>query len=179
MLDPDIERRIASLKTTRVEIGTAPPRHAWSLRARAAQLDEAAQAWRAPLPVDPLSVRQEDGRWAAHLGPDCWLLRDEDGSAASALFQRGSAGPISIVDISDREVEWYVRGDAARTVLAAGCPLDLDEKAFPSVRATRTVFGQTEIVLWRGRQADEWCLRALRSYSDHLTRHWAAVIANL
>lgn len=179
MLDPDIERRIAGLRAASVEIAVAAPRHAWSLRARPAQLGRAIQAWGAPLPTEPLSTLQQDDRWAAHLGPDEWLLLARNGDAANALFEIGHEWPISIVETTDREVEWRIYGQAARRVLAAGCPLDLDGKAFPHFHATRTVFGSTEIVLWRGEQAAEWRLRALRSYSDHLTRHWAAVIANL
>jgi sarcosine oxidase subunit gamma len=34
-------------------------------------------------------------------------------------------------------------------MLNAGCPLDLDERAFPVGMATRTLFMKADIVLWR------------------------------
>jgi sarcosine oxidase subunit gamma len=179
MLDPDIELRIAALKAQGVETTTAAPRAAWSLRLRPGRIDAAALAWGSPLPIEPLASLRSGNRWAACLGPDEWLLLAEAGDDAKALFDLQRQAPLSIVDISDRETEWRIRGDAARQVLAAGCPLDLAEQAFPPNRATRTVFGQTEIILWRGEQAETWHFRALRSYADHLTRHLAAVIANL
>jgi sarcosine oxidase, subunit gamma len=34
-------------------------------------------------------------------------------------------------------------------VLNSGCPLDLDESAFPVGMATRTILAKAEVILWR------------------------------
>jgi len=34
-------------------------------------------------------------------------------------------------------------------LLSAGCPLDLDERAFPVGMCTRTVLAKAEVVVWR------------------------------
>ena len=47
-----------------------------------------------------------------------------------------------------------VSGPEAETLLAAGCPLDLEAGAFPVNMCTRTMLAKAEIVLWRtGAQA--------------------------
>src|SRR5580658_180008 len=45
--------------------------------------------------------------------------------------------------------EWLLIAPEAATLLAAGCPLDLDARAFPVNMCTRTVLGKAEVVLWR------------------------------
>jgi len=42
-----------------------------------------------------------------------------------------------------------VSGPQATTLLAAGCPLDLDASAFPVGMCTRTMLAKAEVVLWR------------------------------
>jgi len=41
------------------------------------------------------------------------------------------------------------RRGVVTTLLAAGCPLDLDASAFPVGMCTRTMLAKAEIVLWR------------------------------
>ena len=91
-------------------------------------------------------------RAALWLGPDEWLLLAPDGDAptlttdaARALGERAA----SIVDVSHRSVAIEVRGPHAADTLNAFCALDLDPRAFPIGMCTRTVFGKSEIVLWR------------------------------
>ena len=55
----------------------------------------------------------------------------------------------SLVDVSHRQIALIASGPAAARVLNAGCPLDLELKAFPVGFATRTAFDKVEVVLWR------------------------------
>ena len=55
----------------------------------------------------------------------------------------------SLVDVSHRQIGLIASGPAAARVLNAGCPLDLDPRAFPVGMATRTLYDKAEIVLWR------------------------------
>lgn len=64
-------------------------------------------------------------------------------------------------------------GRNAGRVLATGCPLDFSETAFPPRRATRTVYGHAEVVLWRPGPQRSWQIRALRSFATYLAHHLA------
>jgi sarcosine oxidase, subunit gamma len=99
-----------------------------------------------------------NGEWAAlWLGPDEWLLLAPETQAAVVPAALGAALgdlPHSLVDVSHRQSALSVSGREAATLLAAGCPLDLDATAFPIGMCTRTVLAKAEVVLWRiGEQA--------------------------
>jgi sarcosine oxidase subunit gamma len=55
----------------------------------------------------------------------------------------------ALVDVGHRQAAVRVRGALAAAVLNAGCSLDLDISTFPPGACTRTLFGKSEIVLWR------------------------------
>ena len=73
----------------------------------------------------------------------------------------------SLVDVSHRQVGLVASGPAAARVLNAGCPLDLDLKAFPVGFATRTLFDKVEIVLWRRAEA-AFHIEIWRSFAPYL-----------
>jgi len=56
--------------------------------------------------------------------------------------------------------------------LAAGCPLDLDESAFPIGMCTRTVLAKAEVVLWR-RAQQTFHLELARSFVAYVSRFLA------
>lgn len=88
------------------------------------------------------------GEWhSLHLAPDEWLLI---GPAGGELrFDPGL--PHALVDIGERSFGLEIEGPLASALLAAGCPLDLDERAFPASACTRTLFGKVMVMLWRTR----------------------------
>ena len=98
---------------------------------------------------------------ALKLGPDDWLLIDAEPPSIAA------AG--SVVDIGARQIGLIVEGPGARDVLAAGCPLDTADAAFPVAMATRTIFGKAEIILWRTGD-DAWRIEVWRSFADYAVR---------
>lgn len=157
----------------RLLLRALPPGHQWSLRMRPHAVEEASTAWRAPLDLEPLTSSSLDGRHALRLGPDEWLLLASSESAADDLGTIARNGLMSLVDISDRELTWELSGADAAQVLAMGSPLDLSDAAFPPGRATRTVYGHAEVVLWRPGTERTWQIRALRSFATYLTRHLA------
>lgn len=162
-----------------VTVRPLPPRHRWSLRGRLADIPRLADAWQAPLPTEPLTSSTLDDRHAFRLGPDEWLLIADDADAATGLASLTQVPAFSLVDISDRELAWSIEGpDAARTLMA-GCSLDFSEQAFPAGRATRSVYGQAEVTLWRPNHEPLWHIWFLRSFRDYMTRHLAQSIANL
>lgn len=121
-------------------------------------------------------------RISARLGPDEWLLiaphtdgTGRDAGAAKNLMGELSTVGASVVDISHRNIGFEVTGRGVRDVLNTGCPLDLDDDAFPATMATRTLFSKAEIVLLRGsdRTPGEplYRIEGWRSYARYLYGH--------
>jgi sarcosine oxidase subunit gamma len=109
------------------------------------------------------------------LGPDEWLLIAPQASAAAIAALLGAALeelPHSLVDVSHRQIALSVTGQRASTLLAAGCPLDLDADAFPVGMCTRTILAKAEIVLWRT-GAEEFRLEVWRSFAAYVSQFLA------
>lgn len=142
-----------------VALSFAPPLRRYSLRARdPSRLEEMLGA------KIPRRIGETLGGVAC-LGPDEWLLRSEQALADGI----GAAGPISMVDVSDRSVCIIVEGPAAAATLASGCPLDLER--FAVGRATRTIYETVEIVLIRESET-RFAVEVWRSFAEWL---WLAL----
>ena len=151
-LDP-VPSTLASF--ARVAITLSPPMQRWSLRGRDPKALEKLLGVKLPRKIG------ETLGDAACLGPDEWLWR----SVSTAPKDAGTGLPLSVVDISDRSVGFVVEGPAARVVLNAGCPLDLER--FAIGRTTRTVYEGVEIVLHRESET-RWTLDVWRSFAEWL-----------
>ena len=117
------------------------------LRANPQDIAEVAVHYGWQKPERMLRACQADERITLWLGPDEWLLLGE-----VATKTPDAARPVpmhSWVDVSDRQVALEIAGDKATDLLASGCPRDLALEAFAVGDCTRTVFGRSEIVLWR------------------------------
>jgi sarcosine oxidase, subunit gamma len=114
-------------------------------------------------------------RAALWLGPDEWLLLAPEAGAdalRSALDAALEGLPHSLVDISHRQIACSISGPQAATLLAAGCPLDLDARAFPVDMCTRTMLAKAEVVLWRT-GAQTFRLEVWRSLAAYLSQFLA------
>jgi len=116
-----------------------------------------------PLPDVCRAIALADGTllW---LGPDEFLLLAPDGiqPALSAAC---------IVDVSHRNTALSVTGPRAAWVINAFCALDLRASAFPVGMCTRTVFGTSEVVLWRTAAA-AFHIEVARSFAPYV---WACL----
>jgi sarcosine oxidase subunit gamma len=113
---------------------------------------------------------ESEGRGALWLGPDEWLLIADgaDAPEIGAMLESVLEGTAhSLVDVSHRQIGVIAGGPAAARVLNAGCPLDLDLRAFPVGFATRTLFDKIEIVLWR-RAETTFHVEVWRSFAPYL-----------
>lgn len=122
------------------------------------------------MPEAACRAESAGGRAALWLGPDERLLLAPAGLEdilAGELETALGALPHSLVDVSHRQVALAVAGPAARDLLAYGCPLDLDDVAFPVGMCTRTVLGRAEVVLWRSRP-EEYHLETGRSFAGYV-----------
>jgi sarcosine oxidase subunit gamma len=120
-----------------ITCGTPQAPARYSLRARNVEL--LAEMLGQPLPTKIGQIKGD----VVCLGPDEWLLRNN----WRMTRYTGEGQPISVVDISERQITMVLEGPRAAEVLMAGCPRDLDKIAVG--QAARTVFETVEIILLR------------------------------
>jgi sarcosine oxidase subunit gamma len=140
----------------RFALAEAPPAARFILRGAEPVRVACGMAFGVDLPSQLGLAGEGAGRAALWLGPDEWLLIADGADAADigGVLESVLDGTAhSLVDISHRQIGLTASGPAAARVLNAGCPLDLDLKAFPVGFATRTLFDKVEIVLWRRAEA--------------------------
>lgn len=152
-----------------VALAALPPTARLSVRGGAEAGRRIGRAFGLDLPGTMLRAAEAGGRAALRLGPDEWLLLspDPDPALARALEAALDGEPGCVVDVSHRETGLDVTGDAAATVLNAGCPLDLGVAAFPPGTCTRTILGKADITLWRRREAS-FRLGCWRSFAPYV-----------
>jgi len=115
------------------------------------------------------------------LGPDEWLVLapESDRETLPLLLMAAAAGqPISLVEVSDRQIGLTLTGRRVEEALATGCPLPLDPRVFPASKCTRTLFGKAEIVLWRP-AASMFALEVQRSFAPYVVALLAEAVAGL
>ena len=141
----------------------------FSLRLSPADAELSLPALKLNISINTMAGDSE--RMAVRLGPDEWLLvgpeaereriaHDVEGALTESVF--------SLVDISHRNVAFQVAGPHARELVNGGCPLDLDDVAFPVRSATRTVLGKAEIVLIRPETECAYRVECLRSFGPYV-----------
>lgn len=139
------------------------------------RLDAAAQALAGALlglelPAQPLTSARAGELACLWLGPDEWLLLlpAADLGATAERLERGLDGTHrAVVDVSHRLVGLRLGGPAVRELLAAGCPLDLHERAFPPGAVARSLLGKVGITLQRLADGRTFELHVDRSYAEH------------
>lgn len=150
--------------STVVRLTPAVPAERISLRAGADAVAGLSKALGVKLPVKPKTSASAKGRTALWLGPDEWLVIDEQGGLMAACAEAGVVH--AATDVSHRNTAIIVSGPGAENTLNGGCSLDLSLALFPVGAAARTVLGKIEIVLHR---VDEETFRVecWRSFADY------------
>lgn len=123
------------------------------------------------LPLDACRANRREFRAALWLGPDEWLLLaldDADAGQLSDILENALRDiPHALVEVSHRQIGVEVAGPSAATLINAGCPLDLDLRAFPVGMATRTVLAKADITLWR-QDEERFRIEVARSFAPYL-----------
>lgn len=149
-----------------VRIAMLPPAERVSLRARSASIPALSEALGVALPQKPKTSAVKDKRTVLWLGPDEWLVIDEQGK--DPLVDCAKISQLhSAVGISHRNVAMSVVGPGAEATLAAGCPQDLSLETFPVGACSRTILGKAEIIVLRTAE-DAFRLECWRSFSDYV-----------
>lgn len=138
------------------------------LRGRPEAMSAAEGALGFALPREACRSASLNHTHALWLGPDEWLLLSAPNASLGDRIEAAmGAHPHSLVEVSDRQIGLVVAGPEAEAVLSVGCPLDLDQTAFPVGMCTRTVLSKAEIVLWRT-GPDTFHLEVWRSFGAYL-----------
>jgi sarcosine oxidase, subunit gamma len=142
-----------------------------SLRGGANVVAPVAKAFGVAPPTKPMGGAESGERAALWLGPDEWLLiAEETAGALMGELEKALAGVFhTLVDVSHRQVGLSVEGPGAERLLSAGCPLDLDLRAFPVGMSTRTLMVKAEIGLWR-RAEQTFRIEVWRSFAPYVAR---------
>jgi sarcosine oxidase subunit gamma len=154
-----------------IEIAAVAPCNRYSLRVRPGLLSQAAAFGRLALEMPLNTCAVEGDRIAARLGPDEWMLFDDESADASAVRNLENAlvgKPFSLVDIGHRHLAFTIAGARACDVLNGGCPLDLSDAAFPPHSATRTLFGKAEMILLRPSEERVYRVECWRSFAPYV-----------
>jgi sarcosine oxidase subunit gamma len=138
-----------------------------------------------PLPVEPNTVHGSPDGAVLWLGPDEWLVVRPPESAAAletqlrdALAAASDAGPVAIVDVSANRTTLELIHADARAILAGGCPIDLDPRAFGPGRCAQTLVARAGVILWQTADAPLPAFRLLvrPSFAAYLAAWLADVI---
>lgn len=155
-----------ALEADGISLSPAAPATRLSLRVPEAARAPLSKAFGLTLLQKPKQSAVIGSRVALWLGPDEWLVIDEDGADLMAICASVAAFH-SAVDVSHRNTAILVSGRHAEDVINAGCPQDLSLAVFPMGAASRMVFGKAEIVLWRYGE-DAFRIECWRSFSDYV-----------
>jgi len=148
-----------------VRLVAAAPASRIALRAPADSIGSLSQALGLQVPTRPKTSASNNGRHALWIGPDEWLVIDENN--ADLMGVAASSGVLhSATDVSHRNTAVMVSGPGAEATISGGCPQDLSREAFPVGACSRTLLGKVEVVLLR---LDEETFRVevWRSFSDY------------
>ena len=170
---PDLSQaRTGPALSESVWLRSVAPACRWVLRGGEAVRAEAEAALSLSVPAEACRAGVCGDRAALWLGPDEWLLVAPLAQAglATRLERALSPHPHSLVDVSHRQVALVVRGAAATTLLASGCPLDLALAAFPVGMCTRTMLAKAEVVLWRLAE-QQFRIEVWRSFAPYLSQY--------
>ena len=148
-------------------LSAAEPATRLSLRAGPDAVAALSGALGLSLPVKPKTSAFSNGRHALWLGPDEWLVIDEN--EADLMAAVSESGVLhSATDISHRNTAILVKGRGAATTINGGCPQDLSLAAFPVGACSRTVLAKAEIVLLRTAE-DAFRVECWRSFAPYVS----------
>ncbi|MFT2213269.1 sarcosine oxidase subunit gamma family protein [Rhizobium giardinii] len=148
-------------------LSAAAPATRLSLRAKPDAVSALSLALGLSLPTRPKTSASAHGRHALWLGPDEWLVIDENG--ADMMGAVASSGVLhSATDISHRNTAVIVKGRGAEVAINGGCPQDLSLGIFPVGACSRTVLGKAEVVIFRTAE-DTFRVECWRSFAPYVS----------
>ncbi|MDT7785603.1 MAG: sarcosine oxidase, subunit gamma, partial [Pseudonocardiales bacterium] len=121
----------------------------------------------ATLPKQCGKTSQSSSRTVFWLGPDEWLVLDDEPGVHAELVEALGGEPGSAVDVSANRTIVELSGPFARDVLEKGCPVDLHPREFGPGNAVSTTVGPVPVLLWQV-EAETYRLFPRSSFADYL-----------
>jgi sarcosine oxidase subunit gamma len=156
---------------------------AWNVQGdgeRAAFLAEVERWFPVDLPRTPNTSARRAALAAFWLGPKSWLVVRESAlslddflAARDALNAAGGA----LFDVSASRVAFRVRGSRAPDVLAAGCPLDFGDRAFPAGSCRQSLLFRVAALIERNDDAPSYTAYVARSLAAGVRKALAVAAA--
>ncbi|MGH6608800.1 MAG: sarcosine oxidase subunit gamma [Burkholderiaceae bacterium] len=145
---------------------------AWNVQGDASRSDfakQVAQQFAIQLPSTPNTTARADTLTALWLGPRSWLLVAQSPASRFVEFDQkrdalNSAGG-ALFDVSASRVAYRLTGERALEVLATGCPLDLHPRTFRTGDCAQSVFGHTNVLLYKVDDAPIFTIMVARSFA--------------
>ncbi|HEX8870193.1 MAG TPA: sarcosine oxidase subunit gamma family protein, partial [Lentzea sp.] len=103
------------------------------------------------------------------LGPDEWLVLDDEPGVHAELVEALGGEPGSAVDVSANRTIVELSGWFSRDVLEKGCPVDLHPREFGPGQAVQTTVGPVPVLLWQV-DGETYRLFPRSSFADYLAR---------
>lgn len=135
-----------------------------NLRAPAQSLEALSGALGVTIPARPKTSASANGRHVLWIGPDEWLVIDENKADLMAIAT-GSGALHSATDVSHRNTAILVSGPRAAEAINGGCTQDLSLAVFPVGACSRTLLGKAEVVLYRTAE-DAFRVEVWRSFAS-------------
>ena len=142
-----------------------------------ATIDAASAVLAVPLPRRPNGAAGSGARRALWLGPDEWLVVDLD---APDITRAGPTLPpgMTVVPLSGHRTLLEIRGRDARALLARGCPLDLDPRAFGPDACAQSLLARVDVIIFL-LEADAFGILVRASFARYLVAWMADAINGL
>jgi sarcosine oxidase subunit gamma len=127
-----------------------------------------------PLVANTTATAPDGGGHWLWLGPDEWLVVGPEGgdhtiapAVEATLREAAGASFLTAVDVSANRVGLEVTGEGVPDLLAFGCSLDLDDRAFPPGSCAQTMVARANVIVWR-LDAVTWRLLVRPSFAEYL-----------
>jgi sarcosine oxidase, subunit gamma len=143
----------------------------WNVRGNAAQApfaDAVQRTLGCALPTAPGTSARRGDAALLWLGPRSWLYASGARDAArgfDATRHALNAAGGALFDVSASYVGWTIAGAAASRVLARGCPLDLDLRAFPAGHCAQSLLGHIGALFHRPDCDSRFVVLVARSFA--------------
>ena len=105
------------------------------------------------------------------LGPNEWLLATQEsdaGKIAAKLLKSLKKQHVAINDLSGGQVSYRLKGDAAATLLAKGCTLDLHPSVFGPGQCAQSGLAKSAVLLTPLADGSGYEVVVRRSFADYL-----------
>jgi sarcosine oxidase subunit gamma len=123
------------------------------------------------VPTTPNTVTHGHENVVYWLGPNEWLIvtpTEREGAIARELRTALAGLFVAVTEVGGGQTVITLRGEAARELLAKGCPLDLHSRVFGVDRCAQSHLAKAPILIRQVDEAPSFEIVVRRSFADYL-----------